>query len=576
MLDIPYLQMTLAVFAVAVACVSFQRFFRKYVEPDQYYYLKDITIIGAWSLFGIWTHNTPLRITIAAAVIAGCIGFCQKVMNARSLRLLYFLTGLAFSVFGPRVAFIEAASGEYIYLSNIPSIIASTIWVGFMPIFFQDVDEIPGMCGFMLTAMWGVISAVIITEPKQFQDVTQICITGIVFLLVFRSRHLYAYRRLTEPLSAFWGTLVAGVCVFAVSRGIATWPLISAVTGFILIPVIEIVILVASAIFMPHPSGTFMLYKECISHGIDHSGAVYGFILLCTLASCAAAGIMMQYHAFIIVLAVVFVIFAITAVFFKLKKTEHKETDRTPALWGITIDNVSLNYALGKVTHWIETERTAHIIITPDALAALRSRKDARYRAVCEKASLRLPDGAGLISAFKLLGNPIQERLPGCEFVEHLCERAASEGWKVYFFGGSPGIAEAAAEKMKEKFSGLQVAGCRNGYFKEDEIPVICSEIKKSGADILFTGLGVPKQEYWLYEYLEKTGAVVGIGIGGSMDVISGKLKRASKIWQKMKLEWLYRTIQEPWRWKRLLGLPVFVWYVLLTKFHLDRYDKIN
>ena len=183
-----------------------------------------------------------------------------------------------------------------------------------------------------------------------------------------------------------------------------------------------------------------------------------------------------------------------------------------------------------------------------------------------------LPDGAGLIAALKLMGTPIQERLPGCEFVEHLCKRAAHSGWKVFFFGGKPGVAEVAAKKMQEKYDGLIVAGCRNGYFKEEDTADICEEIKNSGADILFVGLGVPKQEYWLMDNLEKTSAFVGIGIGGSMDVISGNLKRAPKLWQKMKLEWLYRTIQEPYRWRRLLGLPVFVFHVVLTKFHLDNY----
>ena len=127
---------------------------------------------------------------------------------------------------------------------------------------------------------------------------------------------------------------------------------------------------------------------------------------------------------------------------------------------------------------------------------------------------------------------------------------------------------------MKNKYEGLNVAGCRDGYFSGDETPAICSAIKNSGADILFVGLGVPKQEYWLTEHLSETGAAAGMGIGGSMDVISGNLKRAPEAWQKLKLEWLYRTIQEPWRWKRLLGLPAFVFRVLMTKARLDNYKQ--
>lgn len=574
MANIPYLQMTLAVFAVALACSAAQKFFRKYLDPDQYYYLKDITLIGIWALFGIWTPNPLLRVTIAASAVSGCIGFCQKVTNKRWLRFLYFLTGFAFAVFGPRIAFIEAQNGEFLYLSNITSILICTAWVGVMPLFFQEIDEIPGMCGLFLALIWGLISVVIITAPQHIQDITQMCIMGIIFLLVFWSRHLNAYRRLTEPLSAFWGTLVAGVIVFAISRGIATYSVISITAGMLLLPALEITVSLITALFSRYPGGSCIIYRKLIGRGINHAEALHAFAFICASLACLLVYNTLHKNAFFVVLGVVFAIFAASVVLFKFKKQKSAETTRRPCLWGISVDNVSLNYALGRVQHWITSERSAHVIITPDALAALRSREDKRYREACAKAGLVLPDGAGLISAFGLLGMPIQERLPGCEFVEHLCELAACSGWKVYFFGGKPGVAEAAADVLKNKYKGLTVAGCRDGYFRGDETPAICSAIKNSGADILFVGLGVPKQEYWLTEHLSETGAAAGMGIGGSMDVISGNLKRAPEAWQKLKLEWLYRTIQEPWRWKRLLGLPVFVFRVLMTKARLDNYKQ--
>ena len=139
--------------------------------------------------------------------------------------------------------------------------------------------------------------------------------------------------------------------------------------------------------------------------------------------------------------------------------------------------------------------------------------------------------------------------------------------------GGAPGVAEAAAVKLSEKYPGLNIAGTKNGFFKDEENDAICIDISRSGAKVLFVGLGVPKQEYWLEENLVKTGATVGMGIGGTMDVISGKLTRAPRIWQKLCLEWLYRTIQEPWRWRRILKLPEFAFYVLLTALHLDTFN---
>ena len=109
---------------------------------------------------------------------------------------------------------------------------------------------------------------------------------------------------------------------------------------------------------------------------------------------------------------------------------------------------------------------------------------------------------------------------------------------------------------------------------RPDVIGAIEKAYLDAGADILFVGLGVPKQEYWLEEHLASTGAVVGMGIGGSMDVISGRLLRAPKAWQKIGMEWLYRVIQEPARWRRIAKLPVFVWYLTLTWLHIDRYKN--
>ena len=205
---------------VALICISIQKFFKKYLESDQYYYLKDITLVGAWALCGIWMPDGPLRITVAAGVASACIGFCQRATKGKNLRFLYFLIGLVFSLFGPRIAFIEFTNGEYYYLSYFASVAISTLWVGIFPIFFQEIDEIPGLCGLLLTVSWTMISVVILSSSQSLHDASQICMIGLVLLLVFWSRHIYAYRRLTEPLTGLWGTLFAGLSILGVSKGI--------------------------------------------------------------------------------------------------------------------------------------------------------------------------------------------------------------------------------------------------------------------------------------------------------------------------------------------------------------------
>ncbi len=562
----------LIVLIVAVLCIFIQNFFKKYLESDQYYYLKDITLVAAWALCGIWAPDRPLRITIAAGVVAACIGFCQKVTKGKNLRFLYFLVGLGFALFGPRIAFIEFSRGEYYYLSYFASLAISTLWLGIFPIFFQEIDEVPGMCGLLITVSWTLVSVVILSSSQNLQEVSQLSVTGMILLLVFWSRHIHAYRRLTEPLTALWGTLFAGLSIFGVSNGIAFYTLAVLPLGLFLLPLIETSMSVISAAISPKPTGNLIVYRKLIARGMDHASAVHTVVLLCALMGCIAACLQVSAASFFALISATIFIFAVTWVFFRYASVNSRENTRRPGLWGIRVDNISLNYAITQVQHWINVENTPHIIVTPDALAALRSRTDARYRKIVKDAGLVLPDGAGLIAALRLLNTPIQERIPGVEFTEHLCKRAAYEGWSIWLLGGEPGIAAHAAEILKSKYTGLIIAGTSDGYFTEAQSLAICDAIASSGAKILLAGLGVPKQEYWLYENIKKTGAIVGMGIGGSMDVLSGKLSRAPKIWQKLYLEWLYRTIQEPWRWKRITKLPIFVFYVLLTALHIDSF----
>lgn len=563
-----YFSTTAMVCSVALLCLFIQRFFKKYLESDQYYYLKDITLIGAWALCGIWAPDGPLRVTIAAGIVAACVGFCQKVTKGRNLRFLYFLVGLGFSIFGPRITFIEFSGGEYYYLSYFASLTLSALWVGFFPILFQEIDEIPGLCGLLLMISWTLISVVILTSSQNLRDASQICIAGLVFLLVFWGRHMHPYRRLTEPLTALWGTLFAALSVFGVSKGIAFYTLGVLPLGLFALPLAETSLSVISAAFSPRPTGNLIVYRRLIMKGMDHVGAVRAVAFVCALIGCVAAWSQIKPSNLLTVSGLTLLVFLSTIwCFFSVRKH-----DRKPGLWGIRVDNISLNYAITQVQYWINSDSEPRIIVTPDALAALRSRTDERYRRIVRNAGLVLPDGKGLMMALRLTGFPVQERIPGVEFVEHICKRAAYFGWSIYLLGGEDGIAMKTADVLREKYPGLKLAGTRNGYFEDAQNEGICREIKESGAKILLVGLGAPKQEYWLEDNLAQSGAVVGLGIGGSMDVLSGKLKRAPKTWQKLGMEWLYRFLQEPQRWRRIAKLPLFVFHVLLTVLQIDNY----
>ena len=204
-----------------------------------------------------------------------------------------------------------------------------------------------------------------------------------------------------------------------------------------------------------------------------------------------------------------------------------------------------------------------NFVVTANAEIIMMAQGDKEYKTLlAETADLILPDGAGTVWAGNYLGYTIPERVAGYDLYLRLLEEAAKNNIPVYFFGGKPGIAEEAAEEGKHRWPGLNVAGCRNGYFSAEEEPGIIEDINRSGAAMLFAALGAPKQEKWLAKYRERLGPCLLMGIGGSFDVLAGKVQRAPKWMQDAKLEWLFRLMKQPSRFGRMLDLPKFVFAV--------------
>jgi N-acetylglucosaminyldiphosphoundecaprenol N-acetyl-beta-D-mannosaminyltransferase len=569
--DTGYIRIAAVVVLVVVSCAFIQRIFRRDLESDQYYYLRDICLIAAWALCGIWTQSAPMKLTITAGVIAGLIGFCQKVVKNWDLRLCFLAIGLGVALLGPRITFIGQPEGEFLYLSSLTTIIIlSTLWMGFFPILFQEFDEIPGMGGGLLLVSWVLMVTVTAASSKGPSDALMMSLCGLALILVFWSRHVNVYRRLGSPLAAMWGTLLAGTSMLGASKGVAFATVMVLPLGLFAIPILETSLCVLSAAFSPKPLGSMIFYRKLVNGGMDHPSAVFTVSAICGLCGVSMAVLQMGLlDPLSLILTVLFLVSGFHIAASRSDEPERGSSER-PSLWGVTVDNFSLDYALGRVSGWMSSSDVPRMIVTPDALAALRSRRDARYRDILSRAGLALPDGTGLVWALRFLGFTVQERIPGVDFADHLCRLASGHGWPVYFFGGRQGIARRASEKLCQKYPGLVVAGCRSGFFKPDESGEICDEIRESGARIVLVALGVPKQEYWMDENLAKIGGVVGIGVGGSFDVISGALRRAPLRWRNMRLEWLYRVIQEPSRWRRVARLPIFVLLVFLRKIHLD------
>jgi len=219
-------------------------------------------------------------------------------------------------------------------------------------------------------------------------------------------------------------------------------------------------------------------------------------------------------------------------------------------------------------------ERVADLIETGGPRRVITLNPEILYRAVrtehslfdlINRADLVTADGEGIVWAGRVAGTPFPERVTGIDLMLRLVERAAIEGWKIYLFGAAPGVAEEAAANLTRRFPGLQVAGTQNGYFKPDEEARIAQAIRQASPQLLFVALGAPAQEKWIDRNIASIGDVVAMGVGGSLDVISGRVVRQPLWMQKLKIEWLGRLISEPSRWRRMLVLPKFAWLVMRT-----------
>lgn len=211
-----------------------------------------------------------------------------------------------------------------------------------------------------------------------------------------------------------------------------------------------------------------------------------------------------------------------------------------------------------------------HQLATTNPEFVMAAQQDEAFRQVLQTADLCLADGIGLIYASRWQGTPLPERIPGSELVYHLAEQAANHGWRLFLLGGRDGVAEATAAIFQARYPTLQIAGTYEGTPSLGGNEAIVQRINASRADILFVAYGAPKQDKWIARNRQTLTTVrVAMGVGGAFDFVSGRLTRAPRWMQNLSLEWLYRLMQEPWRWRRMLALPHFVlrvWHHLLFR----------
>jgi N-acetylglucosaminyldiphosphoundecaprenol N-acetyl-beta-D-mannosaminyltransferase len=231
-------------------------------------------------------------------------------------------------------------------------------------------------------------------------------------------------------------------------------------------------------------------------------------------------------------------------------------------LLGAAIDALDMQQTVERTAEFIKSSKP-HFIITLNPEFLYQAQFQHRLLDLIGGADLVTPDGVGIVWACRVAGCPVPERVTGIDLLLYLTERAAREGWRIFLLGSAPGVAAEAADKLVEKYPGLQIAGTCHGYFKPEEEKDLLNRIKVSKPDLLFVALGAPRQELWIDAHLKDLKVPAAMGIGGSLDVIAGRVPRAPLWLQRLKLEWLGRLIREPSRWRRMLVLPKFALLVI-------------
>ena len=229
-------------------------------------------------------------------------------------------------------------------------------------------------------------------------------------------------------------------------------------------------------------------------------------------------------------------------------------------LLGLNIDNYTLEEALNVAKKLIDGQKVSQVVtINPEMFQT--AEKDNNFANIIKEAEMVIPDGVGVKIALKLIGKKA-DRIPGIDFAKRLLKEAASSGIPVAIVGSKEEVITKAVTNLQKEISGLNIVYYHNGYFNNDE--EIYNELKAKSPKLILVALGSPKQEQFIYNAKKLLNPALMIGVGGSLDVWSGYVKRAPKIFQVLGLEWLYRTISQPSRFKRIFPtLPLFLIKVL-------------
>lgn len=234
-----------------------------------------------------------------------------------------------------------------------------------------------------------------------------------------------------------------------------------------------------------------------------------------------------------------------------------------PRVLGVPVDTITFEEMLQKIGEWVAGE-SLHQICTVNPEFIMAAQQDMAFYEVLQQADLCVPDGWGVVWALRLRGIHVPQRVTGSDGVPMIAERAAKEGWRLFLLGAGPGIAQKTAQILREKHPAIQIVGTYEGSPRPEEADEIIAIVNAAQPDILLVAYGAPRQDIWICQHRDHLKVKVAMGIGGTLDFITGNIPRAPLFYRRFGLEWLYRLYLQPSRWRRMLRLPVFAVKALL------------
>ena len=543
---------------------------------------------------------TGIVICSVLMVILGRIDRKRKLPTGVKL-IFQVLISLIIIYFGIKIEFLRApssSSGGYLYLSYL-SIPLTIIWLISITNSIGQADELGDITPYIvfIASLTFLVVSLIQRQGLILAEALSLIMATISFIFI-----KYIHRGKFSSYYMSFGFILAVIAIVGVSKSTAALTLL--IPLLILgVPIIDssysIVANYArqespgsgigrkSPLFSESGSGSrSRLRQKLQSYGFSAQGANLTIISVSLYLSLAALIISIYQNFYLLITLTAFGWMAFELLKNKIQSEESIiERDifnNRIKLFQVGIDQVDNQETIQRIEEFIISKKP-HQIVTPDTLAVLRARKEPEYHAILKSADLVTPDGAGILWATTTLNYPLPERVTGIDIIHNICRLAAKKGYSLYLLGSYPGVVGEAALNLTRKYPGIKIAGTHHGYFacedsqncedvkngnidKNKEEEEIIDEIRENRPDILLVGMGVPKQEKWISKNLDKMDVPVCMGVGGSFDVLSGRIPRAPLWMQRHGMEWIYRSIKQPNRAFRTLALFYFIWLVILGK----------